>query len=113
MHLLLKWLVSAGAILMAAYLIPGITFGGVWTALVLAIVLGLINITLKPLLVIITLPINLLTLGLFTFIINAILILLASSIVKGFAVDGFLYALIFAVALSIINYILSKLFGAK
>jgi len=69
MHLLLKWLVSAGAILMAAYLIPGITVGGVWTALVLAIVLGLINITLKPLLVIITLPINLLTLGLFTFII--------------------------------------------
>jgi len=113
MKILIKWLVSATAILISAYLIPGIDVGGIWTALVLAVILALINIIIRPILVIVTLPINILTLGLFTFVINALLILLSATIVKGFDVDGFLPALLFAIILSIVNYFLSVLVYEK
>lgn len=103
MSVLLKWFVSALAILVAAYFLPGVVVAGLWTALVLAAVLGLFNVSIKPLLIIITLPINFFTLGLFTFIINALLILLASTIVKGFIVGGFINALLFSLALTIIQ----------
>jgi putative membrane protein len=103
MYLLFKWLASAVAILIASYLIPGVVVSGVWTALILAAVLGLLNLIIKPLLVLLTLPINILTLGLFTFVINALIILLASSIVKGFAIGGFWNALIFGILLMIIQ----------
>ena len=110
MRLIIKWLVMAASILAAAYFIPGVTVAGLKTALILAVVLGLINLIFKPILILITLPVNILTLGLFTLVINAILIMLASSIVKGFEVDGFLTALIFSIILSAINFILSKVF---
>ncbi|MFA4818152.1 MAG: phage holin family protein [Parcubacteria group bacterium] len=109
MRLIIKWIVMAASILAAAYFIPGVTVDGLKTALILAVVLGLINLIIKPILILITLPVNILTLGLFTFVINALLIMLASSIVKGFEVDGFLTALIFGIILSAINFILSKL----
>lgn len=113
MRLLIKWLILAISILTAAYFIPGVVVAGLWTALVLAIVLGLINIIIRPILILITLPINLLTLGLFTFVINALMILLASSIVKGFEVGGFLNALFFSIIVAITNFVLSKLFDPK
>lgn len=103
MFLLLKWLVSAVAILIAGYLIPGVKVAGVWSALILAIVLGLLNVSIKPLLVLLTLPINILTLGLFTLVINALIIMLASSIVKGFTVGGFINALFFSIILMIMQ----------
>jgi len=109
MRILIKWLVMAASILAAAYFIPGVTVDGLKTALILAVVLGLINLIIKPILILVTLPVNILTLGLFTFVINALLILLASSIVKGFEVNGFLTALFFGIILSAINFILSKL----
>jgi putative membrane protein len=113
MSILLKWFVSALAILIAAYLLPGVVVAGLWSALVLAAVLGLFNISIKPLLIIITLPINIFTLGLFTFVINALLILLASTIVKGFMVGGFMNALLFSLILTIIQWLFELLFDKK
>ncbi len=109
MSILISWLVSALAILTASYLLPGVHIAGFLTALAVAVVLGIINAILKPILVILTLPINLLTLGLFTFVINALLVMLVSTIVPGFKVDGFLWALIFSILLSIINMFLHKI----
>ncbi len=103
MFILLKWLLSAAAILIAAYVLPGVVVAGLWTALILAVVLGLLNLVIKPLLVLLTLPINILTLGLFTLVINALIVMLASSIVKGFAVGGFLNALLFSLLLTLIQ----------
>jgi putative membrane protein len=103
MILLLKWLISAVSILIAGYLIPGVKVSGAWSALILALVFGLLNATIKPLLVILTLPINIITLGLFTLVINALIVMLASSIVKGFEVGGFFNALLFSLVLTIIQ----------
>lgn len=110
MKLFLKWLIMAAAILITAYLIPGVAISGFWAALWLALFLGVINVILKPILIVLTLPINILTLGLFTFVINALMILLASSVIKGFSVSGFWTALLFSVVLSIISYVLNVIF---
>ena len=107
---LLKWLVNSLAIMLIAWLIPGVGVAGFWTAIWLVVLLGLINITLKPLLIVLTLPINLLTLGFFTFIINAVLILFAASIIQGFAVDGFGVALLFSLVLSVFTYLINIIF---
>ncbi|MFZ1988017.1 MAG: phage holin family protein [Minisyncoccia bacterium] len=110
MNIFLHWIISAIAIVVAAYLIPGanVSFVG---SLVLAIVLGLINLTLRPLIFVLTLPINILTLGLFSFVINALLIMLAAAIVPGFSIAGFWTALLFSIVLSLINILFGK--GAK
>ncbi|MBA3046838.1 phage holin family protein [Patescibacteria group bacterium] len=113
MSILLKWLITAAAILITAYLLPGVSISGLWAALWLAVFLGIINIVIKPILIIFTLPINILTLGLFTFVINGLLILLASSIIKGFEVSGFFTALGFSIVLSAISYVLNSLFKQK
>ncbi len=103
MTLILKWFISALAILIAGYFIPGVVVTGLWTALILVIILALLNVTIKPLLILLTLPINFLTLGLFTLVINALVVLLASTIVKGFLVGGFLNALLFSLLLTVIQ----------
>jgi putative membrane protein len=113
MRILIKWLAMAASIMAAAYFIPGVTVDGLKTAMILAVVLGLINLIIKPILILVTLPVNILTLGLFTFVINALLIMLASSIVKGFEVDGFLTALLFGVVLSVFSFILIKIVDQK
>lgn len=113
MYLLLRWLLNAVAIIISAYVITGVTVTSFWTALWLALFLGLINITLKPILVLLTLPINLLTLGLFTLVINALLVLLASSVIQGFAVSGFWIAMLFSVVMSVVSYLLNTVFGTK
>lgn len=107
MNILLHWIISALAILVAAYLIPGITVTLIG-AFVLAVVLGLINITLKPILTILTLPLTIVTLGLFSLVVNAALILLAGLIVPGFIVAGFWAALLFAIVLSLINLLFGQ-----
>lgn len=109
MIILLKWFLSALAILIAAYVIPGVVISGVWSALILAAVLGLFNISIKPLLILLTLPINILTLGLFTLVINALMVMLASSIVKGFSVGGFVNALLFSIVLTVIQMIFAMM----
>ena len=108
MSTFLHWLISALVIVLAAMLVPGVSVTLVG-ALLAAIVLGLINLFLKPLIVILTLPINILTLGLFTFVINAFLVILTMNLVKGFQVDGFLWALLFSLVLSVISTILRGL----
>lgn len=103
MKLLIHLIVSTLAVMTAAYVIPGVSISGWFAAFVVAIVLGILNTFLKPLLLVLTLPINILTLGLFTLVINTLLILLAGSIVPGFHTDSFLAALLFGVVLSFIN----------
>jgi len=104
MKLLLQWVVSAVAIGIAAYLVPGasITIGG---ALILAVVLAALNLFIRPIILVLTLPINILTLGLFTLVINAFLVWLAAAIVPGFGLAGFWSALFFAVVLAVINWV--------
>jgi len=107
MMFIVHWIVSALAILIAAYLIPGVHVTLV-SALVLAVVLGIINIFFKPVISLITLPINILTLGLFSLVVNALLILLAAMVVPDFTVDGFWPAFFFAIVLALV----SAVFGA-
>lgn len=109
MNILISWLISALAILVTAYLLPGVALSGFVAALVLAVVLGILNAFIKPLLVILTLPINILTLGLFTLVINAVLVMFAGSIVPGFSVNGFWTAFFFAIILSLVMYALHAL----
>lgn len=109
MSILVLWLIRAIAIVITAYLLPGVRLSGFGTALIAALVLGLVNTLIKPLLIILTLPLNILTLGLFTFVINALLILLTSTLVPGFAVSSFFWALIFSLVLSVINSLLGML----
>jgi putative membrane protein len=108
MNILFSWLISAMVILTASYLLPGVHVENFTAALVTAVILGIINLFIKPLLLILTLPITLLTFGLFAVVINAVLILLASSIVPGFNVDGFWWALLFSLVLSLINSFLNS-----
>lgn len=105
MSVIINWVVSALAIMVSAYLLSGVVVDSFITALVLAVVLGAINAFVRPVLVILSLPVTILTLGLFIFVIDAALIMLAATIVPGFAVAGFWWALIFAVVLSIVNFV--------
>lgn len=111
MMIFLKWLISAVAIMITSYLLPGVALTGFWAAVWVALFLGLVNTFIKPLLILLTLPINILTLGLFTLVINALLILLASSVIDGFSVGGFWVAFLFGIILSLFNYLLNSLFG--
>lgn len=113
MSLLIRWLVATIAVMLTSYLLPGVVLTGFFAALIVALVLGIINAVIKPLLVILTLPINILTLGLFTLVINALLIMLASAVVDGFSVAGFMTALWFSIILSIISFLLNKLVPSK
>lgn len=109
MRIILHWFLRAFAIMITAYLLPGIILKGFFVALVVAVVLGLFNTILKPILIVLTLPINILTLGLFTLVINAGLIMLTSKVVDGFSVQSFWWALLFSLILSLINAILHAL----
>ncbi|MDA1334846.1 MAG: phage holin family protein [bacterium] len=103
MKLFIHLLVSTLAVVIAEYLIPGVTIDSYFVALIVAVVLGILNAVLRPLLILLTLPINIFTLGLFTFVINAFLVMLAASVVPGFEVSSFWIALIFSVVLLVIN----------
>ncbi|MBI5123592.1 phage holin family protein [Candidatus Roizmanbacteria bacterium] len=109
MGILINWLASALVVILASYILPGVRVASFWSALWVALVLGIFNIFLKPLLILLTLPINILTFGLFTIVINAILVLLAARFVPGFTVDGFWSAVLFSLLVSIINIIVAKL----
>lgn len=111
MKLIFHWLVATVAIIIAAYLIPNVTIDTFVTGLVLAVVLGALNLLVKPVLLILTLPVNFITLGLFTIVINAALVWLADFLVEGFRVENFGWALLFALALSIINIVFKKMDG--
>lgn len=109
MVLIINWLLFAVSLLFIAWLIPGITIESFQAALLAALVVGLVNIFIRPLVVILTLPVTLLTLGLFIFIINAILFGLVAYLVPGFEVDGFFPALLGSILLSIISTIINNI----
>lgn len=113
MKLLLRWLISSAAIFAVPYFVPGVHLANFYTALIAAIVIGLINLTLRPILLILTLPITVLTLGLFTLVINAILFWFVSTFVKGFYVDGFVAALLGSLVFWLISLIGNSLVGTK
>lgn len=108
MKFIFNWFVAAIAIIISAYLLPGVAVDGIWVALVLAVVLGAINAFIKPVLLLLTLPITIVTLGLFSFVVNALLILLAELVVPGFDVAGFWWALIFSLVLSVVTWVLGR-----
>jgi putative membrane protein len=106
-----KLLFRTLAVGVAAYLVPGVTVTGIWSAILVAVVLGVLNSVLRPILLLLTIPINILTLGLFTLVINTGMVLLTSVIVHGFQVAGFWPAFLFSVVVWLVNWFLEALEG--
>lgn len=109
MNLIFKILLSALAVLAIAYILPGVEVNDYITAIWVAVVVGLLFSILKPILVILTLPVTILTLGLFLFVINAALILVADHFIDGFNIAGFWTALLFSILLTLFESVLYKL----
>jgi putative membrane protein len=108
MKLLLRLLITAAVAYGLAKVLDGIDVADFWTAFVFAVVLALLNVIVKPILIILTLPVTLITLGLFLFVINTIVVLLASKLVDGFSIANFWWGLLFALLLSIINTFIGR-----
>lgn len=104
---LLRWLINTVSLFAVVNIIPGITVGSWITVVVAALVLGLLNAFLRPLILLLTLPVNLLTLGLFTLVVNAFMFYLASVLVRGFEIAGFGYAFLGALVFSVISFLLN------
>ena len=107
--LLARWILNAAALLLVAYLYPGVQVETFTAAVIAALVLGLVNAVVRPLLVILTLPVTVITLGLFLFVINALLFWLVAEIVPGFRVTGFVAALVGSILFSLITLVTSWL----
>lgn len=108
MKILLKILITTVNAFILAYLLPGIKMDDFFTAIMVAVVLALLDAFIKPLLILLTLPVTILTLGLFLFVINACMIMIGADFVKGFHVAGFWYALLFSVLLAFFNSFVHK-----
>jgi putative membrane protein len=106
MNLIIRILLTAVAVVILAKFLPGVAVEGFTSAIIVAVVLGLLNIFIKPILVLLTLPITVVTFGLFLLVINALIILMANSFIDGFTVDGFWIALLFSLLLSLLQSIL-------
>lgn len=111
MKFIIRWLVNSIGLLVTAYLIPGIRFENYITALVAALVLGIINAIIRPILLILTLPINILTLGIFTLFINALMFWLAGKVVPGFYITDYGTAFWAALVFSLISWFTSAIFN--
>jgi putative membrane protein len=111
MKLLIRILITSGLVLLIAHFMTSVDVADFTTAIIVAVVLGLLNIFVKPILVILTLPATILTLGLFLFVINAVIILLCSRLVDGFRINSFWTALIFSIILSVCQSIVYKIIG--
>ena len=111
--IMLRWLTLTVAIVAAAYLLDGIRIGSFFSALFAAALLGILNAILRPIALILTLPINVLTLGLFTFVINALMLKMASGVIPGFDVHGFWTAIFGAFLISIISWLLNSFISNK
>jgi len=109
MSIIISLIVNAIAVFVTGYILPGIHIENFLTAVIIAVVLGVLNSFVKPILTILTLPITIVTLGLFVLVINALLVMLATLIVPGFHVDSFWWALAFAIILSLVSSVLNNL----
>lgn len=116
MKLIVRWLLLAAALLLVAYLYPGVVVTSFGAAMIAALVLGLLNTLLRPILVLLTLPVTLLTLGLFLFIINAAMFYLAANLLDGLAVSGFgaalIGSLIYSACSVVIDVAIERIFSA-
>ncbi|MCP4461012.1 MAG: phage holin family protein [Cytophagales bacterium] len=111
--MILKFLITAVATLIAAYLLPGVEVDGFWSAFVLAALLAILNVTVKPILLVLTIPATVLTLGLFILVINALVIMLADAILSGFYVENFWWAFLFSLVLWLANSFLKDVSRTK
>jgi putative membrane protein len=110
---LLRWLVLTAAVLAASWLLDGIRVSGLAPALLAAALLGILNAFLRPVILLLTLPINLVTLGLFTFLINALMLKIVSELINGFSVHGFWTAVFGALIISIVSGLLNRFIGGR
>lgn len=113
MNLLLRILVTAVLVMVIAYFMPGVRVDSFMTSIIVAVVLGLLNIFVKPILVLFTLPVTIVTFGLFLLVINALIIMLCTEIVTGFEVRTFWTALFFSIILSILQSVMFSMSGEK
>jgi len=111
--MLIKWFICTVSLAVAAWVIQGITIQNGWALLFAALVVGFLNAFLRPILILLTLPLTILTLGFFTFVINALMILFTAEIVGGFSVDGFWSAFLAALVMSIVSFFLNVLVPGK
>ena len=111
MKLILRFLITAGLVMLIAHFMSGVHVADFKTSLIVALVLGLLYVFVKPILLLLTLPVTILTLGLFLLIINAVIILICTNIVGGFTVDSFWTAIVFSVVLSILQSISNSIVG--
>ncbi|MCB0371821.1 MAG: phage holin family protein [Muricauda sp.] len=109
MKLIMRLLLNALAVVILSYILPGVGVDSMFTAIIVAVVLSVLNFLVKPILVILTLPITVLTLGLFLLVINAIIILITSNLIDGFQVTSFWWAIIFSLLLSFLQAILHSI----
>lgn len=107
--MIIRWLVNALSLLVTAALVPGVVLRGVIPSLVAAAVLGIVNALIRPILLLFSLPLNLVTLGLFTLVINALMLWLTSALVPGFIIRGFWAAFFGSIVLSVVSFVLSRL----
>ena len=111
MHILVQWLINAVAVYGAAYLLDGIHIKSFGAAILMALVLGLVNTVVRPVLVFFSIPFIIVTLGLFLLVINALLLQFAALLVNGFSVDNFGWAIAGSMVISLISWVLSSLFN--
>lgn len=109
MKLIIRLLLNALAVVILSYVLPGVGVDSMFTAIIVAVVLSILNFLVKPLLIVLTLPITVLTLGLFLLVINAIIILIAAKLIDGFQVTSFWWAVIFSLLLSFLQAILHSI----
>ncbi len=108
-HFIVSLILTAIAVFLVASLLPGVSLDGFLTAIIVALALALLNALVKPILVVLTIPITIVTLGLFLLVINTVIVLLAAWMVESFRVDGFWWALVFSLLLSLVNAVLGSL----
>ena len=109
MKALIKLILGAIAVFATSYILPGMHVKDFWTAVIVALVLAIVNVLIRPILVLLTFPVTIVTLGLFLFVINSLMVLLVARIVPGFVVDGFWWAMLASVVISIVNGFLSAI----
>lgn len=105
-----SFLISVLAVYVAAWLLPGVHLNGFWSSAGLTVVLSLLNVLVKPILVLFTIPVTILTLGLFLLVIDALIVMLASRLLSGFSVDSFWWAILYSVILSLVSSVFNSIF---
>ncbi len=112
MYFLIKWAINTIALGIAVLIVKGITISGVFSLIIASLVIGFLNASLKPIMLVLTLPLNILTMGMFTFVINTIMILITSQIVRGFDVSSFWAAFTASILMSIVSFMLNVFVGS-